>query len=158
MNDLFLHTYTKKGIDGVLIFISVPINHARLLEFFAQHSVAMLEHCSHSKKCRNNVEMTFCVKDRCCKSSRITPEGCYGGSTFCVYVYSPIWQFSSTFLWYYLLLYPKWRHYEPSPSWYIRRRIIGMTSPFFVRSRKSWLKVEHRIVRQKCQFFPGSIS
>ena len=93
MNDLslVLHTYTKKGIDGVIIFISVAINHARLLEFLAQQSVAMLEQCcSHSKLCRNKVEMMFCVKNRPCKSSRVTPEGCYGGSTFCVYVYSPI--------------------------------------------------------------------
>ena len=93
MDDLFLHTYTKKGIDGVIIFISVAIN-----QFLAQHSVAMLEHCSHSKQCRNNVEMMFCVKNRRCKSFRITPEGCSGGSTLFVYVYSPIKQFSSTFL------------------------------------------------------------
>ena len=90
MNDLVLHTYTKEDIDGVIIFFSVAINHARLLEFLAQHSVAMLEHCRHSKQCRNNVEMMFCVKNRRCKSFRITPDGCSGGSTFCVYVYSPI--------------------------------------------------------------------
>ena len=97
MDDLFLHTYTKKGIDGVIIFISVAINHTAF-RVLAQHSVAMLEHCSHSKQCRNNVEMMFCVKNRCCKSFRITPEGCSGGSTLFVYVYSPIKQFSSTFL------------------------------------------------------------
>ena len=90
MDDLFLHTYTKKGIDGVIIFFSVAINHARLLEFLTQHSVAMLEHCGHSKQCRNNVEMMFCVKNSHCKSSRVTPEGCSGGSTLSVYVCSPI--------------------------------------------------------------------
>ena len=41
--------------------------------FFAQHSVAMLEQCcKYSKQCRNNVEMMCCVKNRRCKSSRVT--------------------------------------------------------------------------------------
>ena len=35
MDDLFLHTYTKKGIDGVLIFISVPINQTAFIIFCA---------------------------------------------------------------------------------------------------------------------------
>ena len=41
--------------------------------FFAQHSVAMLEQCcNQSKQSRNNVEMMCCVKNRRCKSSRVT--------------------------------------------------------------------------------------
>ena len=40
---------------------------------FAQHSVAMLEQCcNHSKQCRNNVEMMYCIENRRCKSSCVT--------------------------------------------------------------------------------------
>ena len=40
--------------------------------FLAQHSVAMLEQCNHSKQCRNNVATRCYAKNRRCESSYAT--------------------------------------------------------------------------------------
>ena len=42
-------------------------------DFFAQHSIAMLEQCcNYLNQCSNNVETLFFGKSRCCESSRVT--------------------------------------------------------------------------------------
>jgi len=61
--------------------------------FLAQHIVALLEQCcNHSKQCRNNVEMTCCVKNHRCKLSRVTSPLVFinfvNGSIFLFNVYS----------------------------------------------------------------------
>ena len=45
--------------------------------FLAQHSLAMLEQCNHSKQYRNNIATLCCAKNRRCESSRVTsPSVC----------------------------------------------------------------------------------